>query len=175
MSESERAIIRNFFSIEKTFEGAKQDAFEFFGSKTGTSAAVVKEVVGILLNEGYLTIQTQTSYDPKQKASTDIVILKPQIIKQTENASKKHVKREKRNPVQNVKGIYSLQNSRSFVQNSKHGQSGMEPFRELFGLPRNTKDRCNDPLKGIQELLCDYFDKKADALELLKQVRRGID
>jgi hypothetical protein len=170
----QRAIIRDFFSCRKTFNGTKQDAFELFASQTNTSTVLVKEVVGMLLNERHLAIQTQTTFDPKQKTSVETIIFTPQNKTETESNSKSLIKPQKKKcSIQDPRKRVDFSGSKPFLHNTKETQSSIELFRELFGLSKNTQEMCNDPLKGIQELLCEYSDKKADVLELLKQVRGG--
>lgn len=173
---NQRAIIYNFFASERTFEGVKQDAYEFFSSETHTSVIIVKEVVEKLQNERKIVIQTQTLFDSEQRTSMDTTTFTPQNREEIESHSKKRMLEpvKKANHRQDPrKRFVSLNKADSFLQDTKETQSTREAFRQLFGLPKSPQKLCNDPLKGIQELLCGYSDRKMDALELLKEVRRG--
>ncbi len=179
----QREIIRNFFSCRKTFNGTKQDAFEFFASETNSSAVLVKEVVEMLLNERHISIQTQTTFDPKQKTSVDTIIFTPQNKTEIEsNSTKSMIKPQKnesciKDPEERAcdskETVDFSVKSKPFLDKTKEADSSIELFRELFGLSKNKQETCNDPLKGIQDLLCDYSDRKVDVLELIKQVRGG--
>ena len=181
----QREIIRDFFTRRKTFEGAKEDAFEFFASEINTSAVLVKEVVGRLLNERRLAIQTQTSFDPEQKTSADVIIFTPQDKTETESVSTRSMIKPQKNEsciqepeeraCDSKERVDFSVKSRPFLDKTKEAESSIELFRELFGLSKNKQETCIDPLKGIQDLLCDYCDRKVDVLELLKQVRGGAD
>ena len=172
----QRGNIRNFFATEKTFEGTKQDAFEFFASVTSTSVALVKEVVGKLLNERQIVIQTQTLFDAERKTSSETTIFTPQDqVKVVSHPTKRMFKPQTtENHIGDPRRRFvSLDEADSFLQDTEETQSVRETFRELFGLPKNPQKLCNDPLKCIQELLAGYSDREMDTLELLKQVRKG--
>ena len=133
-------------------------------------------MVGKLLNERQIVIQTQTLFDADRKTSSETTIFTPQDQVKVESHSTKRMFKPqiKENHLGDPRSRFvSLDEADSFLQNTEETQSVRETFRELFGLPKNPQKLCNDPLKCIQELLAGYSDREMDTLELLKQVRKG--